>query len=375
MIFFHFLIIISSLIFSIIIIIYVLIHREYYGSNLNILLIISIFIFIGIFYIIIFNFSYILLSKRDIAIILWKFSIVIGTYSLVLLTSLHCILLEDNKLNAFTVFYGAILNGIILSIILSPNSVKILSTNQGDIFIITDINLSYYILLLYISFMFLACIIQLRNFHKIYDKEIKQKLNLLLIMYLFSIILYLFYIFFRIPNLKFFPSILYLFGAIYVFFSILKKSNFFIILTSKIYNFIIIHRSGILLYSYDFESNDEADFSLLKGSILIGISHILTNFKKQQEKLNLIKMKNRDIIFKYDNKRGYALLLITNKKNKNIEKKVVQFILEFNKKYGEILRKMNKNITQLIDISIFKGSKEILYKIFHPYFKNIKSNK
>ncbi|MHA1293722.1 MAG: hypothetical protein ACTSQJ_13770, partial [Promethearchaeota archaeon] len=159
------------------------------------------------------------------------------------------------------------------------------------------------------------------------------------------------------------------------FFSILKKSNFFIILTSKIYNFIIIHRSGILLYSYDFESNDEADFSLLKGSILIGISHILTNFKKQQEKLNLIKMKNRDIIFKYDNKRGYALLLITNKKNKNIEKKVVQFILEFNKKYGEILRKMNKNITQLIDISIFKGSKEILYKIFHPYFKNIKSNK
>ncbi|MEJ2276564.1 MAG: hypothetical protein P8Y70_02275 [Candidatus Lokiarchaeota archaeon] len=103
-------------------------------------------------------------------------------------------------------------------------------------------------------------------------------------------------------------------------YTIIFKFDLFIVITNKIYNFIIFHRSGILLFAYDFQSKKEIDDSILKGSILIGINHILTNFRTQRDNLNLIKMKDRDIIFDYDIKHGYAVLLITDHKNKIIER-------------------------------------------------------
>ncbi|MFX1363593.1 MAG: hypothetical protein ACFFCE_09715 [Promethearchaeota archaeon] len=158
-------------------------------------------------------------------------------------------------------------------------------------------------------------------------------------------------------------AIVSLVNEILAVYYIIKKSFLFIEFTNKIHDFIIFHRSGILLYSYNFETGEETDEALLKGSILIGINHILSNFIDRKDQLNLIKMKNRDIILEYDNIHGYALLLTTNHKNAFINKAVNSFMTKFSSINGEIL----KNLTGLIDVSEFRNAKEILLEIFEPF--------
>jgi hypothetical protein len=150
---------------------------------------------------------------------------------------------------------------------------------------------------------------------------------------------------------------------------IIFQFNLFIVITNKIYNFIVFHRSGILLFAYDFQLKKEIDDSVLKGSILIGINHILTNFRNQRDNLNLIRMQNRDIIFDYDKNFGYAILLITDHKNKIIEKAVRLFMKKFSEENKEILNKINE-VNFLIDLSEFKNTKNILFQYFDPYIKN-----
>ncbi|MFW9989556.1 MAG: hypothetical protein ACFFC3_12950 [Candidatus Odinarchaeota archaeon] len=158
-------------------------------------------------------------------------------------------------------------------------------------------------------------------------------------------------------------AIVFLVNEIVALFYIIKNPFLFIELTNKIYDFIIFHRSGILLYSYNFEKGEETDEALIKGSILIGINHILSNFINRKDQLNLIKMKNRDIVFEYDNIHGYALLLTTNHKNAFIDKAVNNFMTKFSSINGDIL----KNLTGLIDVSEFRNAKEIILENFEPF--------
>ena len=120
-----------------------------------------------------------------------------------------------------------------------------------------------------------------------------------------------------------------------------------------------------------FETGKETDESLLKGSILIGINHILTNFTYKKDQLNLIKMKDRDIVFEYDTYYGYALLLITNQKNAIIENAVKHFMQSFNDLNKDQLKKI-ENYGQLIDISVFKNAKDLINENFYPYLKKSK---
>jgi hypothetical protein len=140
-------------------------------------------------------------------------------------------------------------------------------------------------------------------------------------------------------------------------------------MTNKIYNFIIFHRSGILLFAYDFQSKKEIEDSVLKGSILIGINHILTNFGTQRDNLNLIKMKNRDIILDYDKEHAYAILLTIDHKNKIIDRALKLFMKKFTEQNNEILHKINQ-INLLIDLSEFNNTRELLFQYFGPYIKN-----
>ena len=117
------------------------------------------------------------------------------------------------------------------------------------------------------------------------------------------------------------------------------------------------------MYSYNFETGEETDESLLKGSILIGINHILSNFIDKKDQLNLIKMKNRDIILEYDINHGYALLLTTNHKNMFIDKAVNSFMIKFTSINGDKL----KNLTGLIDVSEFRNAREIIIEFFEPF--------
>jgi hypothetical protein len=125
----------------------------------------------------------------------------------------------------------------------------------------------------------------------------------------------------------------------------------------------VFHKSGILLYSYNFKTGKEEDESVIKGTILIGINHILSNLSERKKLLNLIKMPHRDILLDYNADLGYAVLLITNQKNPIIEKAMQGFTKTFSKKNKEKFEQMSG----LIDVSEFKDTKQILDEYFEPF--------
>jgi hypothetical protein len=160
--------------------------------------------------------------------------------------------------------------------------------------------------------------------------------------------------------------ILNIIGSLSILYTLLKLPEFYVVLTNKIYDFIIFQKSGILLYSYNFETCRETDETLLKGSILIGINHILSNFIYKKDQLNIIKMEDLDLVFEYDTYYGYALLLVTNQRNVIIEKAVKNFMQSFNDMNKNELKKI-ENFSQLIDVSVFKNAKDLINEYFYPY--------
>ncbi len=96
----------------------------------------------------------------------------------------------------------------------------------------------------------------------------------------------------------------------------------------------------------------------------------ISNFIDRKDQLNLIKMKNRDIILEYDNTHGYALLLTANHKNTFIDKAVNSFMTKFTSINGDKLKKL----TGLIDVSEFRNAKEIIAEFFEPFFIKKPSN-
>jgi hypothetical protein len=149
----------------------------------------------------------------------------------------------------------------------------------------------------------------------------------------------------------------------FVVFLAVKKPNVFVVFTNKIYDFIIFHKSGILLYSFNFEKQSEIDETLLKGSILIGINHILANLSNVEDQITLIKMSDRAIVFNYNNQLGYAVLLIAKHKNKILENAVDNFT----KKFAEINKDSLKKLSGLIDVSTFKNANDLIKEYFSHY--------
>jgi len=358
--------IVLSLSISIVGILYILTHRENYGSNVNVIFLISIFFFVGIIYCLTFNLAYINIINKEISLFFWKMSLIIGTFSLVLLSSIQSLILEENKIKILPTLLGSLLGGIIITLVLSPDSVDFVHIGDEHIFVINDPTLLLYIILLNIIFIMIGWYFHIKNYFKIRNKELAQKLTLMIALFTFTIFIYCIFILSQGAFLKYIHLFLFLAGSIYVLYSVVKKSDLFIALTNSIYNFVIFHRSGILLYSYNFETGREIDDSILKGTILIGISHILANFKEKQDKLNLIKMKNHDIILEYDIQHGYALLLIANKKTDIIEKLISRFMKKFTEINEEELKKINE-LSQLIDLSVFKKTRALILEFFKPY--------
>ena len=157
--------------------------------------------------------------------------------------------------------------------------------------------------------------------------------------------------------------ILYLINASFFFYIILKKPSLFVVLTNKLYNFIIFHKSGILLYSYDFETKQELEESVLKGSILIGINHILSNFSNIEDQISTINLKDHGILFHFNNNLGYATLLIAKHRSALLE----QILNEFNQKFSEKHNKTLANLNGLIDVSKFNQTIDLIKDEFKPY--------
>jgi len=103
--------------------------------------------------------------------------------------------------------------------------------------------------------------------------------------------------------------------------------------------------------------------SSLKGSILIGINHILSNFSNLENQVSVIKMSDRGIIFNFNNELGYATLLIAKHKNSILEKAVNEFNLNFAKRYLDKFI----DLQGLIDVSNFRNTSELIQEYFKAF--------
>ncbi|MFX0029296.1 MAG: hypothetical protein ACFE8B_08810 [Candidatus Hermodarchaeota archaeon] len=146
---------------------------------------------------------------------------------------------------------------------------------------------------------------------------------------------------------------------------LLKKPEMFLELTNKIYYINIYHKSGILLYSYKFiKSPDELD-SAIWGNILIGLNHILSEFVDKRTQIDVLQTKNTDIIVNYD-ELGFAVVLITNRKNAILQNLMSKFTLHFKDTYSNELLEI-QDLNRLINVSEFKETGELIEQEFQLY--------
>ena len=103
--------------------------------------------------------------------------------------------------------------------------------------------------------------------------------------------------------------------------------------------------------------------SILKGSILIGINHILSNFSNIEDQINTINLRDHGILFRFNNKLGYATLLIAKHRSVLLENTLDEFNQKFSEKHREIL----ENISGLIDVTKFSQTIDLIRDEFKPY--------
>jgi len=298
-----------------------------------------------------------------IALLFWKLSIIIWIASISMLSIIQIFIIKFKRITSIPSIIYAFVGGLIVSLTILSNSIDIFQAS-GDYYYEFNNLILLIILIIYnmgvFSFMWFNLFSNISNFR---DNKSGRNLGLLTFHFSLIILLYTLHLITQYIVFRYMYYIIYLMGAIFASYTIFKKPTLFIELTNRVFDFIIFHKSGILLYSFNFETGKETDDSLLKGSILIGINHILANFIDRKDQLNLIKMKDRDIVFEYDNTHDYAILLTMNHKNTFIDKAVRNFMLKFSNLNGEKL----KNMKGLIDVSEFRNAKELIAEFFAPY--------
>ncbi len=355
--------IIVSIIISMIGSVYIYLNRENLGNKVIVTLNIFLFLCMGIFFLASFYLSTHVYFQVNIALTLWELSILFWMLSTVMLSLLQKFVIKFEEKTILTSIFFFLMIGLIMGLTYISNSFTITLNENGYIFIFQNLVLLFFLISYNITIIAILCYNLIKHYPQFRDKKSGKMLSILTFQFCITISIYSIYI--VAPNIvfKYLYAVIYLIGSCFASYYTIRKPFLLIELTNRIYDFIIFHRSGILLYSYNFETGEETDESLLKGSILIGINHILSNFINKKEQLGLIKMQNRDIILEYDNNHGYAILLTTNHKNAYIDKAVSNFMIKFTGLNKEKLQ----NLTGLIDVSEFRNAKEIILEFFEPF--------
>jgi len=345
-------------------ILYVIFSREKYSAETGILVLVVIYFAGEMFYFLLFNLSTESFFNIEAALVLWKISIFIRGFAVGLWASIHSTELhKDSKIRFLPVIVYILIGGIITSLLFLPDSFVITIVENNYKYFFQNTSLFFSILIFFGIVILFSIISQLKGYHKFNDKKLGKFYSYYILLLIINSLFYLLYLSnqdFIFKNLHLF---FYIINTGYTLYIIIKKPALFLVFTNKIYDFIIFHKSGILLYSYNFETDEEVDESLLKGSILIGISHILANFSNVENQLNLIKMSDRGVVFNFDNEIGYALLLIARHDNNILENAVKTFMVKFSELYKEKIMRLNG----LIDVSIFKNTSILIKEVFQHY--------
>ncbi len=352
-------------------------NRTSYGTELNIYLNVAIIINGGIIYSSFFVFSLLFYTSKEINILFWKISIISGFLSLIIYFILYSFFKEYKKVQIFPFLCLSILFGFLIGILFIPNSIQIYIEYTEPIpFFIGDPSLvnyyfSFYASLIIITFQLLiASYLLYISFIIVFNSKNKaESWPLFINPFIFSlpIAMYIAYILLREPIYRELHIILVWITQLAFDIILIKKPEMFVILPNKIFAVNIYHKSGILLYSYKFAKEAEfQDDSKIWGNILIGLNYILSEFTEKEDKIELIQTRNSDIIVKYENKGGYAVMISTNKKNSIVENLSYKFSEEFGKRYSEELNEI-QDLNKIINISEFEDTKSLIEKTFQLY--------
>jgi len=345
--------------------IYILLNRGKYEAEVGFLAILIIYFVSEITYFISFNLSAENFFDIPLSLVLWYISIITRSISIGMFASIHNLELnKDSKVRFLPALIYIFIGGIILSLLFVPDSFTVIPKGFEYFYLFNNIGLLTSIILFNFCIVFFSWIIQIKGYHKFADKKLGKFYYIFMLLFSLHIFLYSLSLITLEIYFKLLHSIVYLISIGYLVFVVIKKPNIFTVFTNKIYDLIIFHKSGILLYSFNFQTREEVDESLLKGSILIGISHILANLSNVEAQITHIKMKDRTVVFNFNTQLGYASLLIAKHRNKILEKSIDNFMNEF----STINKDSLKNLTGLIDVSTFKNAKGLINQYFRHFF-------
>lgn len=343
---------------------YITFVRETYEPDKNFLLILILYLINETL-----AFTFFILSTENVfnqefALIFWYFALIFSAVSIGLWASVYTIELnKKSRIRYLPVIISITLLGIMISLMGYPNSFVIILSNGVFSYFFQNDFLLISIVIYNVIIISITILTQVFSFENYSDRGLGILFNYFDIVFIIRIITYSLFLIFSGVVLRSLFYICYFVNIIIVLVIIIKRPNFLVVFTNKIYDFIIFHRTGILLYSYNFQTDKEVDDTLLKGSILIGISHILNNFINVKNQLDFIKLKDKEIIFQFNNELGYATLLIAKHKNPALEHSVSNFNNEFSHRFKDYL----KNLYGLIDISKFSDTRALITDYFIQY--------
>lgn len=319
--------------------------------------------------------SVFLLISESVNILLWKISLISGFISLFITSLIYSFLKEFKKIPSFPFLTFTTLAGLLIGSFFSPNSVQISvnSLNSPPFFVsdLSIINFSFDMFtgVIIVVFQLSSLLFYFLFSYMIYIKARNKDSVKALIFNTFIIsipfLMYILYIFFQVSLFRELHFLSLWINILSICYMILRKPEMFSELTNKIHYINIYHKSGILLYSYQFKTENSQVDSTVWGNILIGINHILSEFVDPKDQIDVLQTDNSDIIVNYDNL-GFAVVIITNRKNIVLKKLMDKFAKEFKEKYRNELTEI-QDLNKLINVSEFKETKDIIESNFQMY--------
>ncbi|MFX0026439.1 MAG: hypothetical protein ACFE8M_08475 [Candidatus Hermodarchaeota archaeon] len=362
---------------SFITIIYIIKNRKRYGTEIIAYLNIGVVFTSGFIFYSCYLFSVVFFISNTINLILWKILVISGFLSLIITSFLYSFFKEYRKIQIIPVLMISIFFGLLIGTLFLPNSILIsihlppslpfsmidVSTinyhfnfSTGAIVIIFQISITIY--LLYISI-----------YMNLKSEDLKESLPLFLNTSIFTapVFFYILYIIFQDQVYRELFVILIWITNFGVNVMIILKPEMFFLLPNKIYSVNIYHKSGILLYSYNFKKKEKILNNLkIWGNIIIGLNHILSEFVDKSDKIDVIQTREADIVVDYDNEHGFAVVVLTSKKNAILERIIQKFSQEFKSFYKNELNEI-QDLNRLINVSEFKNAQQIIEKNFELY--------
>lgn len=363
---------------STITIIYIIKHTKDYGTKIKVFLFVAVVFTTGIIYSTFFLFSLIFFFSESINIILWKITSVLIFITLGLSLIIYAFLKEIRKLQIIPLIVYSILFGFLIGVLSSPNSVQIeinpsitapvVILDLSNINYIYDLTTKSILLIFYTFFVIYIGYITILVYINARNKKTGKIFLLILFSFAIPEILFILYILSSFQMVRELHFIILALNFLGVAQFLILKPEMTLSLTNKVYAISIYHKSGILLYSYEFKYESMRTDTEIWGNILIGLNHIVGEFISENTQIDVLQTKNSDIIVNYNNEYGFAVLILTNQKNVILSNTLNEFAGEFKEIYKKELTEI-QDLNNLIDASEFLDVEKLIKKHFSIYFK------